>query len=405
MLSVNGALPAGISASAYDPLTGILRLTGEASHDAYAAAIRQMEFSTIQPLGIQKRIDVILFDGLEWGPEAKAFITVGNVVGIAAAPVLDLDFNDSNGVVGADYTATFTSGGPEIPVADTDVSITDADSAAIELATITLANPQTGDLLTVSGVLPVTITPTAYDPVTGVLTLTGEATLAEYQTALRQVVFNTTSTSTADRIIQVTVNDGNFDSNAGTTLMHVVANVPPALNLDANSSTIGGVDYKTEFTDGGPAVAVVDTDVLITDSDDTELTSATVTLTNPDTDDVLLFNGTPPLGITASLYDPLTGILTLTGPASLAAFRRHCSRSGSTTPAPRRRPIRASSTWSSTMKRPQATWRTRSSRSPKSTTPPPSSISTSTIRQSSERASAPRSPKAGRRFRSPTSIR
>ena len=135
------------------------------------------------------------------------------------------------------------------------------------------------------------------------------------------MVFNTTSTSTADRIIQVTVNDGNFDSNVGTTLMHVVANVPPALNLDSDSSTIGGVDYLTAFTDGGPAVAIVDTDVLITDSDDTELTSATVTLTNPDTDDVLLFNGTPPPGITASLYDPLTGILTLTGTASLAAYQ------------------------------------------------------------------------------------
>ena len=135
------------------------------------------------------------------------------------------------------------------------------------------------------------------------------------------MVFNTTSTSTADRIIQVTVNDGNFDSNVGTTLMHVVANVPPALNLDVDSSTIGGVDYLTAFTDGGPAVAIVDTDVLITDSDDTELTSATVTLTNPDTDDVLVFNGTPPPGITASLYDPLTGILTLTGTASLAAYQ------------------------------------------------------------------------------------
>ena len=135
------------------------------------------------------------------------------------------------------------------------------------------------------------------------------------------MVFNTTSTSTADRIIQVTVNDGNFDSNVGTTLMHVVANVPPALNLDSDSSTIGGVDYLTAFTDGGPAVAIVDTDVLITDSDDTELTSATVTLTNPDTDDVLVFNGTPPPGITASLYDPLTGILTLTGTASLAAYQ------------------------------------------------------------------------------------
>ena len=161
----------------------------------------------------------------------------------------------------------------------------------------------------------------AYDSAAGILTLTGSATLAEYQTALRQVVFSTTSTSAADRIIEVTVNDGTFDSNVGTTLMHVVANVPPALNLDADSSTIGGVDYLTTFVDGGPAVAIVDTDVLITDSDDIELTSATVTLTNPDTDDVLVFNGTPPPGITASLYDPLTGILTLTGTASLAAYQ------------------------------------------------------------------------------------
>ncbi len=62
-------------------------------------------------LGTQKRIDVIFFDGLEWSPEAKAFITVGNVAGSTAAPVLDLDANNSNGG-GADYTATFTSGGP-----------------------------------------------------------------------------------------------------------------------------------------------------------------------------------------------------------------------------------------------------------------------------------------------------
>ena len=165
------------------------------------------------------------------------------------------------------------------------------------------------------------ITP-AYDPVTGVLTLTGEATLAEYQTALRQVVFNTTSTSTADRIIQVTVNDGNFDSNVGTTYMHVVAERPAG----AQSRRGQLDDRRRGLSDrrsptGAPAVAIVDTDVLMTDSDDTELTSATITLTNPDTDDVLLFNGAPPPGITASLYDPGTGILTLTGAASLAAYQ------------------------------------------------------------------------------------
>ena len=42
-------------------------------------------------------------------------------------------------------------------------------------------------------------------------------------------------------------------------------NDPPALNLDANSSTIGGVDYLTTFT--GSAVAIVDTDVSVIDND------------------------------------------------------------------------------------------------------------------------------------------
>ena len=118
--------------------------------------------------------------------------------------------------------------------------------------------------------MPPGITASSYNPFTGVITLSGAASLADYQTALHQVVFDTTSISTADRIIQVTVNDGTFDSNVGTTYMHVVLpppNVPPALDLDANNSTTTGANYLTVFTDGGPAVAVVDTDVLIIDND------------------------------------------------------------------------------------------------------------------------------------------
>ena len=69
-------------------------------------------------------------------------------------------------------------------------------------------------------------------------------------------------------------------------------------------------------------------------------------------------------------------------PRRLPTIRRRCTKSRSTTPVPRRRPIPASSTWSSMMERPQATWRERSSRSPKSTTVHPPSISTPTIRRS-----------------------
>ena len=55
-------------------------------------------------------------------------------------------------------------------------------------------------------------------------------------------------------------------------------NDPPVLNLDADSSTIGGVDYLTTFT--GSAVDIVDTDVSILDTDSPSLVSATITLTN-----------------------------------------------------------------------------------------------------------------------------
>jgi hypothetical protein len=318
VLSVNGTLPFGIFASPFDPFTGILTLFGWASHSAYQTAIEQIRFSTTAPVGTQRTIAVFVFDGDFWSDEANAYITVTSA---AAPPVLDLDANDSNGG-GADYTATFTLGGPEMPVADTDVSITDADSPTIQSATITIEiNRQSGDAL-IAGPLPPGITASSYNPFTGTLTLTGSATLAEYQTALHQVVFDTTSISIADRIIQVTVNDGTSDSNVGTTYMHVVVpapNVPPALDLDANDSTTTGANYLTVFTDGGPAVAVVDADVSVVDNDSPLLASATVTLTNGDPLGSLTFNGTAPGSI--FVFGSGTHVITLTGAASAADYQ------------------------------------------------------------------------------------
>jgi hypothetical protein len=119
--------------------------------------------------------------------------------------VLDLDANDSNGG-GADYTATFTSGGPAIPIADIDDSITDADSTTIASATITIGiNRQPDDVLTINGSLPAGITASSYDASTGVITLSGAASFADYQTALRQVVYSSPNPTpfTGDRVIDV----------------------------------------------------------------------------------------------------------------------------------------------------------------------------------------------------------
>src|SRR5262245_17916451 len=249
VLSVVGVLPAGIVASDYDELTGILSLTGTASHAAYEAAILQLQFGTTASVGTQKQIEVGVFDGLNWSSEAKAFITVS---GIAIAPVLDLDANNSN-ASGADYTTSFTSGGPAIPIANTDTLIEDADNTTIASATITIGiNHDSDDVLSIVGALPAGITPSIYNSSSGVLTLTGVATLADYQTALQQVAYSSTNPTppTADRVITVTVNDGNLDSNVATTYIHVAAappNVPPTLDLDADDSTTLGANYVTGF--------------------------------------------------------------------------------------------------------------------------------------------------------------
>ena len=158
---------------------------------------------------IRKFIQVSVFDGQSWSNDTTAFIHV--VTGLVdAPPALDLDANNSTGF-GADASATYTAGGPAVSVVDTDVLITD-DGTTIQSATINILDYSLhpGDMLSIAGTLPAGITASSYNPFTGEITLSGSASLADYQTALRQVVFSNTlaAPSTADRDIQVTVNDG-----------------------------------------------------------------------------------------------------------------------------------------------------------------------------------------------------
>ena len=104
--------------------------------------------------------------------------------------------------------------------------ITDADhNAIVHSATVTITNHQANDLLSVTGALPVGIIASGYNAATGVLTLQGDASLANYQDALSHILFSNTSDnpSTVDRSLTVTVNDGLADSNVATTTIHVTA--------------------------------------------------------------------------------------------------------------------------------------------------------------------------------------
>ncbi|WP_434570446.1 retention module-containing protein [Pseudomonas sp. Z3-8] len=143
-----------------------------------------------------------------------------------APPVLDLDANNSSGKTGADYQVTFTEGttGPGVSIGDTDLKITDPDSTLLTGATIVLTNRQPGDHLNLgNSVNGISINANSTDGKI-VLTLTGNATLADYMQQIKNISFinNSEDPSTVPRVITVTVTDGTSYSNTATTTVNVV---------------------------------------------------------------------------------------------------------------------------------------------------------------------------------------
>ncbi|HSG70348.1 MAG TPA: DUF11 domain-containing protein, partial [Planctomycetaceae bacterium] len=99
-------------------------------------------------------------------------------------------------------------------------------------------------------------------------------------------------------------------------------NDPPTIDLDAdNSSGAVGTGYQGTYLAGAAAAPAVDSDLVITDLDHTELQSATITLTNPQdgADESLGITvpdpGDLPPGVTVDTSDP--HVITITGPVSV----------------------------------------------------------------------------------------
>ncbi|MHC8347092.1 immunoglobulin-like domain-containing protein [Pseudomonas sp. RT6P73] len=159
-----------------------------------------------------------------------------------APPVLDLDANNSSGATGANYNVTFTEGttGQGVSIGDTDLKITDPDSTMLTGATIVLTNRQDGDALNLgNSVNGITINANSKEG-TVTLTLSGNATLADYMQQIKNISFTNSSEdpSTVPRIITVTVTDGSNYSNTATTTVNVVAvnDVPTAAPVNVTGT-------------------------------------------------------------------------------------------------------------------------------------------------------------------------
>ena len=113
-------------------------------------------------------------------------------------------------------------------------------------ATITLTDPQAGDLLAVDR--RAAARHHGFQPEHRILTLSGVASLADYETALEAIRFSLAGDApvAGTHVIDVVINDGTSDSPAAISLVTVVAvSLAPAL-----------VVADATYTENDPALAL-----------------------------------------------------------------------------------------------------------------------------------------------------
>ena len=138
-----------------------------------------------------------------------------------------LDLNGTNGS-GIDFSTTFTS--TPASIVDSDFTLTD-NNTTLAGATITITNLLDGTVESLAATAIGNIT-ASYNATTGILTLSGTDTVANYRQVLASLTYNNTATSpnTTNRTIEFVVDDGQAFSNTSavaTTTLAFNPNQPP----------------------------------------------------------------------------------------------------------------------------------------------------------------------------------
>lgn len=210
----------------------VVSLNANASPAAVQALVRALTYTDTDASTVNttaRTIRVTVNDGA--GTSANHDVTVS----LVAAPIIDLDGNDSSGATNGGYNASFTENGGAVAIADSDATLTD-DGANLNQLVITLTNAQTGDVLTLSGrttgdvVNGITITYTS----SSVITLSGTGTKADYLALLKEARFNNSSEAPNTTTRTITVAARDTDNNTGSAVSASVTvtalNDAPALS-------------------------------------------------------------------------------------------------------------------------------------------------------------------------------
>ncbi|MDE2446883.1 MAG: DUF4347 domain-containing protein, partial [Alphaproteobacteria bacterium] len=228
-------------------------------------------------------------------------------------------------VAGKNNTVTFTEDAGPVFIAAPAATVTDADSTNLTSMTLVLTNAKPSDILAASvAILGITVVTDTSVLGQITLTMTGTATVAQYQTMLQGVQFNNLSHTpdTTPRTINVTTTDGTQISNTAVATVNVVpVNDPPVIDLDndnsSNASGAGtGANFEFTYIENAPAAPLADlAGFTLTDPED-NIVEMTITLTDGKVGDTIQFPSGMPGGVTGSALPLATlaadGTLTVT---------------------------------------------------------------------------------------------
>ena len=317
-LTINGTTSGTLDSGAISyAFTGSsLTLTGTATVAEYQAALRLVNYSFTSG-GDPTNGGSDTSRGITWQvtDEANATASDTSTLSVMHEPPVVTANNPS---------VTFDGGGSAVPL-DTGLTVSDPDSGGnLTGATVTIGTGNiSGDTLTINGTTSGTLDSGAisYAFTGSSLTLTGTATVAEYQAALRLVNYSFTSggdptnggSDTSRGITWQVTDEANATASDTSTLS--VMHEPPVVTANNPSVTF----------DGGGSAVPLDTGLTVSDPDSGgNLTGATVTIgTGNISGDTLTINGTTSgtLDSGAISYAFTGSSLTLTGTATVAEYR------------------------------------------------------------------------------------
>ena len=286
----------------YNPLIGQIILSGSATVANYVTAMQSVTYmnTSENPSSVVRTVSYIAKDTAAWGNTVTRQI---NVVPVNDVPVL------ANIEVPA---ITYTENDPATQISAT-ITGSDLDDINWDSAWVQISNNYINgeDVLGFNNQNGIT---GSWNAGTGTLTLTGLASLANYQAALRSVTYFNTSQlpSQATRTVSFMVNDGALNSNTQTRDINVVNVNDPSVLANIEVNPIGYIenDFFTQLTGS----------TTVNDIDNLTLVSGAIQITGN------FALGEDELGFTnqngiVGLYNPATGTMNLTGVATLADYQ------------------------------------------------------------------------------------